>query len=278
VASIASSLGACSAGSTPHATPAPADGDGGAADAGPSPDSIESSDAASVDGGAIADASMGCLVEQAGPSGASSLASMGFDGGASSYFALFASSCEASPECVGSCVAAGGSPSPCSTSSCVAAGDDGGTCVPPDFWVTETAAATPGSVELTLAAGDYHDPLVVDGFGLSIPDGATILGIRFEVTRSSDDAFATDESVRVLRGGLAVGTDHASAAAWSSAAGVASYGGAYDTWGMDWSPADVASPAFGVALRVAYGGPSAGIDRAHVEGARATVYYRSVCK
>jgi hypothetical protein len=140
-----------------------------------------------------------------------------------------------------------------------------------DSGTTTTAA------HLTLVKGPYEDALVLTDFGVSVPDDASILGIQFDIRLNADAGLATDVSVRILRNGAPVGEDRSRGAAWPTALSYTAYGGAGDLWATSWTPSDVRSSGFGIAVTPRYTGTSAGNDRAHVDSAGVTVYFTQPC-
>ena len=211
--------------------------DGGPRDAG-----------ASIDG--ASDAAPGCSISGR----ATAARSSGFSGGSSAYFSLFDSvPCAMAAECVPSCVGAGGTTGSCALGEqCVTDfRSDGGfgciECLPPTYWLDPSGAlGQPGSGTTTTPANDvqafdngYNDSLLVTGFAITLPNGALVRGIQFDVDRSADDGNGADQSVRALRAGTAVGVDHAIDAPWPQSYTVATYGGPDDNWGVSWSASDV---------------------------------------
>lgn len=116
-----------------------------------------------------------------------------------------------------------------------------------DPW-TDPLGATelhgPGGASIAqVEASDY---LVVDDFQFTVPAGATIAGIRFDVERESSVWPAIDSAVRVVTSTIGA-TDRASATPWL-ASQTAAYGGATDLWGETWTAAAIESSTFGLAL------------------------------
>jgi len=111
--------------------------------------------------------------------------------------------------------------------------------------------------------------LVLDDFQLSVPEGATITGIRFDVTRQSIGWPAVDSAVRAVSSTIGA-TDRSAPSQWQYAETVA-HGGATDLWGRTWAAADIESRTFGIALaaRAATPGMPA---RVAVRYVTATVY------
>jgi Secretion system C-terminal sorting domain len=96
--------------------------------------------------------------------------------------------------------------------------------------------------------------LTATGFNFSsIPAGATILGVTVTVeherqTLLSLDVASDDNSLKLLVGGVQVGTNMASATAWGSAEETFTYGGASNLWGTTLTVAQVKAANFGVAF------------------------------
>ena len=180
----------------------------------------------------------------------------------------------------------GGAMSSCSGGSqCLpGAGQDGGAgCVPPPVWLTVAGALsesgmTSNAAQLTLVSVPYIDELRLSQFGVSIPDGATITGIQVEVRKATLSGNAVDDTVRLMRDGSPTGSSHAQSQPWPTALTVASYGGAYETWGTTWTLADVRSVGFGVSIAPKYTGPPEGNERAYVDSVRLTVFYTTPCE
>jgi hypothetical protein len=144
-----------------------------------------------------------------------------------------------------------------------------------------TAPKSPRTRRSTSMAAT-HPPrryaLVFTGFNVSIPDDATILGIRFMVRRNADDGSAVDDVVRVLKEGAAVGLDRSQTQAWPRLLSYAEYGGPTDNWGVAWQPEEIRAAEYGISVAPRYTGPSAGNDRAHIDSVRATVFYTASCE
>ena len=116
----------------------------------------------------------------------------------------------------------------------------------------------------------------IAGFGFSIPAGATITGIQLVINRVASLAdgvagLCQDNSIQLLKGGIAQGSDESSSAAWPSSAADATYGGSSDLWGLAWTPADINSSGFGFSFSGVDGGLSVG--RLTINSATITVYY-----
>ena len=123
-------------------------------------------------------------------------------------------------------------------------------------------------------AFDKSRPLIVRGFGLTVPAGATVLDVSFEITRSGADH--DDEYVRIVSwsgvGMPSYGSgDRKSSTSWPVTAAPRTYVGSAGSWGKSLTPAFVSSGELGVALGVQYKG--VGAADALVDGVRASVRY-----
>lgn len=137
------------------------------------------------------------------------------------------------------------------------------------------AKASDGSyAKATMLAGTKSHYLKLTNYGFAIPAGATILGIKPEMERRASNGAVDDNSLKIVKGGVISGTDHASADEWFNGAGdeKVSAGGATDLWGLAWTLADINASTFGLALS-AHNGAS-GSREAEVDHIPITVYYR----
>lgn len=127
--------------------------------------------------------------------------------------------------------------------------------------------------------------LLVQKFDFSVPTSATILGIEVEVDKHSVNSGVQieDAAIRLIDdNGTIQTTDKATATAWSTTDSntYVSYGGGSDLWSDTWTPAQVNSTNFGLALRAqttcdpagSCGGTSA---VARVDHVRISVYYQT---
>jgi hypothetical protein len=253
-----------------------------------SPDSSADSDTLTADvlNEAISDSpSSACLIQHTTPGHAGAARSAGYSGTGVAYDALYGAPCQMASDCAPACVAAGGDAASCATGSeCLAgSGSDGGLgCLPPTYWRTVAGAlsesnTTTNAAELILVANPYDDEILLTNFGVSIPDAATITGIQFRVRRATIAGNAVDGAIQILQNGSPVGDNRALADAWPGILTYASYGGAYDLWGVAWTSADIQSTGFGISIAPKYTGPSAGNERAYIDSVRVTVFYRASC-
>jgi hypothetical protein len=90
--------------------------------------------------------------------------------------------------------------------------------------------------------------LTATNFGFAV--AGVILGVTVEVERSSTSS-TTDNSLKLIKGGVIGGTDHADGVTvYPAVDTIKSYGGPADLWGLALTPADVNASNFGVALQV----------------------------
>lgn len=114
------------------------------------------------------------------------------------------------------------------------------------------------------------------GFGFNIPGSAVITGIKAEVLRSSTDSWSlTDTIVRLMLNDSPIGTSHASHDFWSSIASYKVYGDSTDSWGANWSPADINATGFGLFYKIQNINPNISSVLASIDHVRLTVYYQT---
>jgi len=102
----------------------------------------------------------------------------------------------------------------------------------------------------------YGDWLKLTNFGFSssdIPDGSTINGIEFVISRYGFYADNNYDSALYLYDDGQVGNNLASATKWPKSIGEATYGGATNMCGTSLAQADIVASTFGVMLSVAAG-------------------------
>jgi hypothetical protein len=89
---------------------------------------------------------------------------------------------------------------------------------------------------------------------------------------------AADGAVRLIKGGVTGEADRSLPTPWTGPeyANV-DYGGPTDLWNETWTPADLNSADFGVALSAIYT-DTAGNGRAYVDIVYVTVNYRAPCE
>ena len=300
---LSTACAGCASDHVTEAQPEEARSDAPSTDAGPDggsarpPGSEPSDDAATVgvasdssdagapapppDGSAVSD----CPIVQTPWVPARAARSAGYAGSDTAYYALYGPACASASDCVPACVAAGGTTTSCTSGSqCLAgAGGDGGAgCVPPPVWLTVRGALsesgmTTNAAQVALVSVAYEDSLWISDFEPSIPDDAVVTGIEFRVRRATLSGNAVDDAVQVLRDGEPAGSNLARSDAWPTALDVATYGGAYETWGLTWTAADVRALRFGVSIAPKYTGPVDGNERAYIDSVRLAVFYAEPC-
>lgn len=234
-----------------------------------------------LDGGAVAD----CPIVQTPWIPARAARSAGYSGSDTAYYALYGAACGSAGDCVPACVAAGGTTTSCTSGSqCLggAAADGGAGCVPPPVWLTVGGALsesnmTSDAAQVALVSVPYDDALWVRDFEPAIPDDAVVTGIEFQIRKATLSGNAVDDAVQVLRDGEPAGSNLARSGAWPTALDVATYGGAYETWGLAWTAAGLRAPGFGVSIAPKYTGPVDGNERAYIDSVRLAVFYTEPC-
>jgi uncharacterized protein YmfQ (DUF2313 family) len=120
---------------------------------------------------------------------------------------------------------------------------------------------------------ETSDYLKATNFGFAIPGGATIQGIVVEVDRYSQNPDAvSDAEVKIVKNGVIGSQNKAAGGFWptSDTNAYQSYGGTNDTWGETWTPADINSTDFGVAISISENGAKGDVFIDHI---RIIVYY-----
>lgn len=112
--------------------------------------------------------------------------------------------------------------------------------------------------------------LKTTNYGFSVPGGATITGIKAEAFVDSGVQLGGDQSIKIVKGGVIGGTEKKNATLWAGA--YKAWGGSNDLWGQTWTPADINSSTFGVAIAGTSATNWTNLDVDHV---RITVYYTS---
>lgn len=144
-------------------------------------------------------------------------------------------------------------------------------------WLTETNISVDDGSEAqitaaTYDAADHSFRLKGQNLSFTLPPAITIDGITVEIDRRCFAGAAQDQEVRLFdETGALVGDDKQTATAWPATLGVATYGGAADTWGWTTVTRDKLNDAdFGVALIVLADAANTDIG---VDYIRATVHY-----
>lgn len=128
---------------------------------------------------------------------------------------------------------------------------------------------------VSIAKSTYSDWLRLTNFGFSLIYGAAIVGIEATIKRYGSNANEVSDSALYLRKTSGqTGNNKASATAWPTSVGTATYGGSTDMWGTTLTYADINSSDFGIDLSAAN---SNGISArtAYVDYIKLSVYYNS---
>jgi hypothetical protein len=147
---------------------------------------------------------------------------------------------------------------------------------------TLSAWSNPGRVtasdssyaSVTLSGTKETHYLKAANFGFNIPARDSITGIIVQVKRgySGSTGSVKDSQIKIVKSSGAIGiTNKSTGSTWSSSETV-SFGSQSELWGETWTPADINSANFGVA--VAAVGSSGTTKTANVDSVQITVYYQ----
>ena len=208
--------------------------------------------------------------------------SSGFSGTDAQYSEMYDIPCASIDDCLDPCATRGGTDEMCAATICVDSTTD--YCLPATVWRNTMALRSEGEKitdgsELVLVYDPYADFLLVSDFKFEIPEAAEILGITATIRRAGGSPNeAVDGAVRLIKGGIMGEADRSLPTPWGGPTfeNVA-YGGPEDLWGETWTPADVNSPDFGVALSALYT-DTAGNGRAYVDIVYVTINYATSCE
>jgi hypothetical protein len=126
----------------------------------------------------------------------------------------------------------------------------------------------PATAAVTSGASTHY--LNCQGFVFAIPSTATVQGILVNVKLKTGSGLASDNRVRLIKGGTIQGVaDRAGSAVYGSSYAVNSYGSGADLWNNTWQPSDINAAGFGVAFSAL----GAGTDTVSVAGVTITVFY-----
>jgi hypothetical protein len=205
--------------------------------------------------------------------------SSGFTGTSEQYSSLYSLPCETDLDCATPCLAAGGTGEMCAGNYCRIS--DPNYCLPATIWTNLATVSSEGTdalgdgAQLVTWNDPYKDYLLVDQFGLDVPDGARIAGIEVTVRRAGGGPNeAADGGIHLLKDGVMGTADRSLSDPWTGPELVnAEYGGPTDLWQESFTAADVNADGFGVAVNAIYPEP-AGNGRAYVDIVYVTVHYR----
>lgn len=156
--------------------------------------------------------------------------------------------------------------------------DDGSAATP--AWADPGNALTSNDVRaiVTLDKDVTSETLSLTGYGFTIPAEAIIDGILVYLDRQrqsiSGGGIITDGSVKLMKAGVVVGGDRATATSWTSSDVSEGHGGTSDLWDTTWTPAEINAADFGVALTVARTGGTLGVlPEARIDSVTVVITY-----
>lgn len=141
---------------------------------------------------------------------------------------------------------------------------------PSTIYVSDNRAA---GVTFQPGGGIYTNYLYASGFGLAIPSGATVTGVKANIRYFGNfpSGSGSEHSVSLFKGGAPTGFNHAGYGipnGWSWR----DVGAANDLWGTILTPDDVNSSNFGIGISLAWSGGIWGANMG-VDVVGLTVYY-----
>ena len=123
--------------------------------------------------------------------------------------------------------------------------------------------------------------IVGQGFGFSIPTGATINGIVVTLQVNSNDVTSSgnprEYSVKIIKNNTITGTDKSTLATIPTYGDFVNrtYGSSTDLWGETWTAADINNSNFGIAYSAELSTFPKGTISINVRNLRITVHYTS---
>lgn len=110
----------------------------------------------------------------------------------------------------------------------------------------------PGQLTALVPNGTSSKNLDLTGYGSALPSGATVTGVRVDVSRNASTNRNTyfDTTVELLKAGTPAGSNKAVGGFWPTGQTTQSYGSANDLWGTTISQSDANNSGFGVRLVV----------------------------
>lgn len=137
-----------------------------------------------------------------------------------------------------------------------------------------------GATLTLLNPSKYSDYMTLTNFSMSIPAAVTICGIVVQIDRKASGlslgAVVKDYRVRLVKGGSVTGNNNASGSGWTGSETTATYGSSSDLWGTTWTPAEINSENFGVAISAEISGLLGVFLSADIDNVRITVYYQHI--
>ena len=146
-----------------------------------------------------------------------------------------------------------------------------------NLFSTSLSSVTNLPYYLTLPVRSYY--IVGQGFGFSIPTGATINGIVVTLQVTSNDITSSgnprEYSVKIIKNNTITGTDKSTLATIPMSGDFVdrTYGSSTDLWGETWTAADINNSNFGIAYSAELSTFPKGTISIFVRNLRITVHY-----
>jgi MSHA biogenesis protein MshQ len=144
-------------------------------------------------------------------------------------------------------------------------------------WSNPTRAETSNDSYATASVdGTTTDPLQCVDFGFSIPLGSTVSGIEVFVERrssSTNNGGSRDASLFLVKGGVSVGSNRATATIYTTGDVSEGHGSSSDLWGTTWSVTEINAANFGTVFTATKPSSAGGAHTVSVDHIYVTVYY-----
>jgi len=128
--------------------------------------------------------------------------------------------------------------------------------------------------EVDLGDNEISKYLKVSNYGFSVPNDATIDGIKVEVERKAQSPDRIkDYSLKLQKGGVIGGDNKAAAGFWGNSETTVAYGSDTDKWGLAWTPADINASDFGFVFSAKKDTTQGSDVEVKVDHIKITVYY-----
>jgi len=145
--------------------------------------------------------------------------------------------------------------------------------------LSDNAYISSGVALAGLFSSAQSNYMMTKGYGFAIPLAASICGIQVEIERNAFGlllgSFVNDNALYLLNAGVITGSNMASGSAWPSSDATVTYGGSSNLWGAAWTPADINTGNFGVALSTTMSSGLASLYlSANIDLITITIYYK----
>ncbi|MCY1076970.1 hypothetical protein [Archangium lansingense] len=115
--------------------------------------------------------------------------------------------------------------------------------------------------------------LETSGYGFTVPANVRVVGVQLQVLRTAlSGNTVQDYRVRLRGPAQSLSANRARTETWGRNLERIAYGRLSDRWGMNWTPADINDPAFGVSFETHYPS-SGGNDYSYIDSTALTVFY-----